>query len=661
MYFSLNTNTQIFAPSCSVAVLNAINILRRDINNSLGAAENNFIRLKTSKMPKPESYIIDVGEELSIFAEDDLGFIYALLFISKEFIGIEPFWFWLDCPFPKKDFTKIPYGTYISKPADIRFRGWFLNDEVLLMNWRADSDNETVWRMAFEALLRCGGNIVIPGTDKMAKKNAALAAEMGLWITHHHAEPLGAEMFSRAYPGKIASFEEYPELFYKLWEDAVTAQKNYNVVWNLCFRGQGDKPFWSDDKSGKYNTPQKKGELISQVISKQCEIVKKHVKNPIFCTNLYGELMELYKQGHIQLDPQIIKVYADNGYGKMVTRRRDSHDLRVPSMPKKGAGRQGIYYHISFYDLQAANHITMFPNTTEFANRELSLVLENDGRDFWIINCSNIRPHTFFLDFIRKKWTDTKTDSSAHCAEYVNTYYSNSAFVQKCFNEYPKALIQYAPYEDAFCGEQFYTENSRLIANSIIRSGNAPCEQLDWFDNSETLLEQVIKIKELCQKGLPKLSSYLQLCSENEACPLFCATVLLWAKIHYFCANGLFKTCMSAEKYLRGDYETAFVLAGDSAEYFDKANSALRSSEYGKWQGFYQNDCLADIKHSAYMARKLMGYIREIGDNPSHYSWYRKFVYAPQDRDIYLLLVTDSHYTDEELYKVMKLKTNKKD
>ncbi len=34
--------------------------------------------------------------------------------------------------------------------------------------------------MAFEALLRLGGNLVIPGTDANSKIYAELAAEMGL-------------------------------------------------------------------------------------------------------------------------------------------------------------------------------------------------------------------------------------------------------------------------------------------------------------------------------------------------------------------------------------------------------------------------------------------------------------------------------------------------
>ena len=47
------------------------------------------------------------------------------------------------------------------------------------------------WRMVFEALLRLGGNMVIPGTDRNAHRYRKLASDMGLAITHHHAEPLG--------------------------------------------------------------------------------------------------------------------------------------------------------------------------------------------------------------------------------------------------------------------------------------------------------------------------------------------------------------------------------------------------------------------------------------------------------------------------------------
>ncbi len=82
---------------------------------------------------------------------------------------------------------------------------------------------------------------------------------------------------------------------------------------------------------------------------------------------------------------------------------------------------------------------------------------------------------------------------------------------------------------------------------------------------------------------------------------------MLQSKIHYYCANGVIKFCNGIEVFEKENYKEAFLLCGDSAVLFDKANEEMRNSENGVWQGFYHNDCLADIKHTAYMARKVMG------------------------------------------------------
>lgn len=654
MSFILNRGTAIIFEMESKPVQNTVNILKRDIDKVLTSdVSTNTILLKERADMAEESYLIDVGADIVIYAADELGFVYALLHISEKYLGIKPFWFWLDQRIEPLETVEIPFGSYTSPKPVVRYRGWFFNDEVLLLKWNTVSEEYT-WRMAFEALLRCGGNMTIPGTDKMSRKNRKLASEMGLWITHHHAEPLGAEMFAREYPGVEASFEKNPERFYKLWEDAVIAQKECKVVWNLCFRGQGDKPFWSDDNSGKYDTPERRGALIGEVIKKQCDIVKKYVNKPVFCTNLYGEVMELYKQGHIRLDDNIIKVRADNGYGKMVTRRRDNHDVRVASMPEQGSGRQGIYYHVSFYDLQAANHITMLPNSVDFVDRELSAVLDNDGGDFWVINCSNVRPHAYFLDAVRKKWYGETTDSSSHSRQFAESYYPFTPSAAKCLADYADAMIQYGENEDEHAGEQFYTENSRLIAHHIIVAAKAVMPQLKWLCGDVSFAEQVKAIRGLCERNIGKLETYLAECEQAAGEPVFESTVLLAARIHFYCAKGLLNVCDSALKCGEKDYVKAFILAGAAAEWFDRADSAMRGSEYGIWQGFYANDCFADISHSAYMARKLMSYIRELGDNPRHDKWYRDFVYPPEDRDVFLLLVTDKHMTDEELYLVMK-------
>lgn len=62
---------------------------------------------------------------------------------------------------------KIPVGTVVeSKSYKVKYRGWFVNDETLLSHWKVERRANLPFVMAFETLLRLGGNMVIPGTGK---------------------------------------------------------------------------------------------------------------------------------------------------------------------------------------------------------------------------------------------------------------------------------------------------------------------------------------------------------------------------------------------------------------------------------------------------------------------------------------------------------------
>lgn len=398
-YFNLNTNVKIESDIEWVSVQYGIDRFIRDMYMTLKRTTRagNIIHLNYIDSIQKENYrIYFVAEDkIIIEASDELGFIYALFFLSEEFLGIQPFWFWNDQKFEKQGQKVTPIKEYCSTPAKVPFRSWFINDEVLIDKWSINGDSQLSWEMTFKALLRCGGNMVIPGTDKNSQKYRSLASKMGLWITHHHAEPLGAEMFAREYPNLMPSYSKYPKLFHKLWLDGIETQKDMKVVWNLAFRGQGDYPFWLDDP--KYNTPQSRGKLISSIIKLQYDMLKDKIKNPVCCTYLYGETMKLYRDGMLDIPDDIIKIWSDNGYGKMVSRRQDNDSPRVYALPNtqrknRDSQHYGLYYNVSFYDLQAANHLTMSPNSIEFINNELQEAFEKGVDDYFIVNCSNIKP-----------------------------------------------------------------------------------------------------------------------------------------------------------------------------------------------------------------------------------------------------------------------------
>ncbi len=663
--FILNGNTRIQYGVINLPVQNAVEMLRRDMKKVFAGegGTDNCITLKQCATLGEEAYLLTVTDtQLTIEAADDLGFIYGLIYISEKYLGIQPFWFWMDQQIAMKEQVEIEEGEYASPKYVVKYRGWFFNDEVLINKWNINGDKMLPWKMAFEALLRCGGNMAIPGTDKIALCNRRLASDMGLWITHHHAEPLGAEMFARAFPGKNPNYMEHKELFHQIWEEAVIAQKDMKVIYNVGFRGQGDCPFWSSDNSNQYDTNEKRGRLISELIELQKNIVKKHVENPVFCTNLYGEIMELYSEECIELGNDIIKIYADNGFGKMVSRRRDNHPGGVEALPQNLADTSGIYYHVSFYDLQAANHLSMLPNSVQFVNDELNLVREKNAMEYWIINCSNVRPHVYYLDAVRKKWCGQEIDDVVHSKEFVRDYYTETCDnkdIAWCYENHYKIAPAYGSKDYEHAGEQYYTENVRMFVNHLVRNQTDTLKGVVWCTGQKSLREQLKHFGDTIRAVQPQVEIYHRDCCqvaeglEGIEKARFQATVQLNADIHYYCAKGFLMFEQACYDYFDKKYKEAFIGLGKAAQWFDRADAQLHNTEYSVWKGFYFNDCFADIKHTAYMVRKLMGIVREYGDNARHDKWYREATYEKEDREIYTQLVLDNHMEDWELFEAM--------
>lgn len=665
MGFLFHQNTKIQNPYPVPAIVNAVDILKRDMGKRLVPApglENAIILQKEDSLP-PESYQIQTEQaaRLTIKAADPLGFVYGLLSISRDYLNVQPFWFWMDQQLEPLGTVEIPFQTVSSPTPAVRFRGWFLNDEVLMIRWNNGKAADFPWKMAFEALLRCGGNMVIPGTDKSSRANAKLAADYGLWLTHHHAEPLGAEIFARAYPDLLPSYSQNPECFHHLWEEAVIRQKDWNTVWTLGFRGQGDCPFWESKGEEDFDTPQKRGRLISELIEFQRQIVCRYVEHPIFCTNLYGEIMELYASGHIALHPDIIKIWADNGYGKMCSRRQDNHCTRTPALPSPSdPGPHGVYYHVSFHDLQAAGHITTLPNSIDFVNQELQEGFRLGIRDYWIINSSNIRPHVYHLDAIRKLWFGQTVSDASHSREFAQDYFGGHPAAALCLENYAGSRLAYGPEEDQHAGEQFYNYCVRLLARQFIMDKTRFCVPLLWLTGECPPLEQIRKVLTINQEGEGRLRAYRHQCLDASASftgpskQLFDSTILLQAEIHFHCNQGAIFFCRGLLQFHQSAYKESFYLLGQASEEFETANRIMRQSEYGVWTGFYENDCLTDIKFTAYVIRSVMRMVRVIGDDQRFAEWYEDFVRPREDRKVRLLSITENHMTDAALFEAMK-------
>lgn len=666
MKLKINYNSQVIYKGNASAVKMAVKNLKRDIEKVCARTEmsGNNIILMQDNIEKEQFKIAVRDDGIVICAGDNLGFVYGIYHVSNVILGVLPFWFWNDQVFEKKDYYEISDAyEYKSKPCVVKYRGWFVNDEVLIHKWYVDRKKDMPWEMVFEALLRCRGNLVIPGTDKNSHLYRDLASDMGLYITHHHAEPLGAPMFARRYPELNPSYAEYPDKFRQLWNEGIEEQKDMQVIWNLGFRGQGDCPFWDNDP--QYQTSESRGELMGQLIKMQNDLVKKEVPEAVCCTNLYGETMELYKEGYLKLPDEVIKIWADNGFGKMVTRRQGNHNPRVPALPdKKDNGRHGIYYHVSFYDLQAANHITMLPNSAEFIHGELKNVLEHNVKDYWIINCSNVKPHVYFLDMIANIWQDGDVDVERHLYGYVERYYGRNHVeeIANCFREYSRHAVKYGEHEDDHAGEQFANHVARMLVSQFLKDKTKRAEDLLWATDADTLQGQVMWYRELCKKGVINYEKLIRKYEEVDARlqghekTLFNDSLYLQAKIYYNCYYGCVCLCESLLSAFEEDYKKSFYLAGKARLAYLKANFEMREREHGKWHDFYANECLTDVKQTAWVLESLMSYVRNLGDGPHFYMWQREFLYSEEDRRVVLICNMENHLKDIELFGLMEEK-----
>lgn len=660
MSFRLTLSTEVVMDETLPPLRNAAAILRRDMASVLtGHGARNRIILRQDASIAPQSWRMTVTEdEVDIRHGDALGGVYALLHISCAALGVTPLWFWNDQLLPTMAAAELPCGTVVAPMYAVRYRGWFINDEVLLDGWKQSVDEkQLVWRMAFEALLRCGGNMIIPGTDRHGDGLDILASDMGLTLTQHHAELLGAEMFGRRWPELKGSYRLYPEKFEQLWWESALRLRGREVIYAIGFRGQGDGPFWGEDDA--FDTDEKRGAEVSRIMRRQMEIVRAVEPEAKFCTNLYGEMMHLYRVGALQVPDGVVKIWADNGYGRMLSRRQGRANPRVDAMPRHEPGENGVYFHAGFYDLQAANHITQLQIPPQRIAEELNEIYSNGADAYWIINCGSIKPHLYILDLIREAWTSGRVDAVSHAARYARTYLGAET-AAPLLTGYADCAVAYGSHPDDLAGDQYYHHAARLLGWQLMRGVTAPAEGLLWAEAGNTVFDQARGLAGRCEPSIPRWESYIARCRETAAAMpprgarLLQDTLLMNAQVHLAGCRMLVQLGEAFSAWEQGAFDRAFLRTGDALAAAREGYACMRAAEHDGWQHYYGNDCFANLRLTVDALEKLRGWIRTVHDGPSYWGWERKWLMDP--REVRICLQTHRHcqLTDEALYNAMK-------
>jgi hypothetical protein len=382
-------------------------------------------------------------------------------------------------------------------------------------------------------------------------------------------------------------------------------------------------------------------------MNRQYEILKRHLDNPICCVNVYGEITGLYRQGAVTFPPGAIKVWADNGYGRMVSRRQNNSNPRVHALPVSGdAGTHGIYYHCSFHDLQASNHLTMSPNSVEFLAAELEKSLAAGAGEYWIINSGSVKPHVYALDLASKLWQTGRTDVAAWRLRYAETYYGKqkAEVIAGLFAEYAASTAKYGPSEDDRAGEQIWHHPVRELLCRWISGDTERCvNSLCWLTGNLSFPNQIQKLEAICRESLPRWEAFCAQCASllpalDERCRcLFNDSLYLQGRIQRGGAAGALAFCESFHGWNAGDIVRAFVLAEKSRSCYAGSAGALVEAEHDGWAGYYRGDCLTDVRLTASCLEALVSYLRVNGDGPDFHRWERNFLKPAGERRVMLL------------------------
>lgn len=401
----------------SPAVESAVNDLAADCGKVLGtrarvADEPNaaiIIRIDPA-LTAPESWRIDIAPAgVVISAADALGAAFGTYAFSERFLGVDPLWFWKDLEPARVDELVLPSQTLASQTAAFRYRGWFVNDEDLLTEWRPGSGRRDldypyyqdvisldVADRIFEALLRSGGNLVIPASfvDVMNPPEAALlrrAVDRGLYVTQHHIEPLGVSHFGfETYwkkRGETAAFSyaSDPGRVRRTWGDYARKWREIagdQVIWQLGLRGRGDRPVWASDKGVRADEA---GSFVSRALADEWDIVRgvdPRAAPPATMT-LWSEGSDLMRRNALVIPPGITVVFSDEGRSQML-----QDDFR--RTPREAGRGYGAYYHLAFW--MEGPHLVQ-GTRPEKLKRNFDAMMARGDTQYAIINVANVREH----------------------------------------------------------------------------------------------------------------------------------------------------------------------------------------------------------------------------------------------------------------------------
>ncbi|KAF2828740.1 hypothetical protein CC86DRAFT_347184 [Ophiobolus disseminans] len=322
-----------------------------------------------------------ISTALVLAGSDKRGTIYAIYDISEQ-IGVSPWYWWADVPPKKKtDIYALPTVKTQGSPS-IKYRGIFLNDEQpALTGWVKANYGKYDSRFhakVFELLLRLRANYFWPAMWDAKfhvddAKNGPLADEMGIVMGTSHTEPMARADKEKVKPWDWKSNQSGLK---KYMQDGATRGKDWETVWTLGMRGDGDTA-----------SPTLDAKSLVDVINYQQSILKTTLETTdlskvpqMWC--VYKEVGGYYQAG-MKIPDDVTILWTDDNSGNI-------QRLPIPSEVNR-EGKAGIYYH---FDYVGSPRNYKWINTIQLSKtwEQMHLAWQRNATEIWVVNVGDLKP-----------------------------------------------------------------------------------------------------------------------------------------------------------------------------------------------------------------------------------------------------------------------------
>lgn len=538
-----------------------------------------------------ESYSIKIsGKQIVIRGADTRGIIFGIYRFSRDILGVDPLWYFNDFLPDKKTEIILPKNFSIEERSpSFKYRGWFINDEDILGGFYHNETFDGVmspegFNVILEALLRLGGNMIVPGSFAMPDEDVRkLVAARGVLLNDHHVTPLGLNMYR--WPDDVEfSYSKGKEQLHKYWKECIDEIKDYEQVWTVSFRGKNDHPYWQEDKYAP-STDEGRAAEIGEAINTQIKMIRDVCPNAVICFNMYNEQAEFYKKGLIDLPEDIIRVWPGEGCFE--------ENAKV-----KTSNGDGSYFHLTG---AARNRYTEF-----WSPMKIFTVMDKfnsvGASSFCLFNVSNLRHLVLSVAAgmdclwnINKFKQSPEAEGKKWLKKYLENHYGKEILTQmnsvyndfyklQCINPIDINSVTYFGY-DVTIFEPDRPFMPDLTQNAIMQGFARAIINEKIDDDWITDAKNYKKILKKCCVQLDKITEKTDKISvPKKSEKMFITQVKTQQKILKYSCYALINMC---EAIIKKDKKFYVKIALDFEE---KIISVLHEAEYEKWATWYETE-----------------------------------------------------------------------